>query len=182
MAIAQSLRQESRLEADVTVRVPREQDAEALVGLVNTLAAEAPLLFVNPIDPVHGQAEMRGYLAMVASSENQLVLVAEHAGRLVGLATAAGGSHPAKRGVAEIGIGVLSAERGLGIGRILMRAVENWARGAGIHRLQRPVASGNQPAIGLYRKSGFEIEGVLRRSVVVDGRPVDQYLMAKLLA
>lgn len=62
-----------------------------------------------------------------------------------------------------------------------MEAVESWARTAGIHRLQRPVAAGNEAAITLYRKSGFEIEGVLRQSVVVNGRAIDQYMMAKLL-
>jgi len=183
MAIARTLRRpEPALDAEITVRVPRELDIDALVELVNTLAAEAPLLFVTPIDPAHAQADMRAYLATVASSDNQIVLVAEHGGRLAGLATAAGGIHPARRGVAEIGIGVRSSHRGLGIGHALMDAVEAWARTTRIHRLQRPVAAGNEAAISLYRKAGFEIEGVLRRSVVVEGSPVDQYMMAKLLA
>ena len=182
MAIARPLRRlEPDQDTEITVRVPGERDIGALVQLINRLAVEAPLLFVTPIDPAHGQAEMRAYLAGVASSDNQMVLVAERLGRLVGLATAAGGDHPAKRGVAEIGIGVLSSDRGHGIGRALMEAVESWARSAGIHRLQRSVAAGNEAAISLYRKSGFEIEGVLRRSVMVRGIPADQYMMAKLL-
>ncbi len=181
MALARPLRRDPAAATGTFVRVPVERDVDALIGLVNTLAIEAPLLFVTPIDPASGQGEMRAYLATVAASENQAVLVAEQAGRLAGLATAAGGIHPAKRGVAEIGIGVPVAWRGRGIGRVLMEAVESWARTAGIHRLQRPVAAGNEAAITLYRRSGFEIEGVLRQSVVVDGRAIDQYMMAKLL-
>jgi RimJ/RimL family protein N-acetyltransferase len=39
----------------------------------------------------------------------------------------------------------------------------------------------NAPAIGLYRKCGYFQEGVRRRSLIVDGVPVDELLMAKLL-
>src|SRR5271154_1870863 len=137
MALARPLLRDSVVDAEISVREPGEHDIAALVALINTLAAEAPLLFVTPVDPADGQADLRAYLAAVAASDNQAVLVAEWAGRLAGLATAAGGIHPAKRGVAEIGIGVLAADRGRGIGHALMAAVESWARGARIHRLQR---------------------------------------------
>ncbi|MGH7123407.1 MAG: GNAT family N-acetyltransferase, partial [Stellaceae bacterium] len=102
-------------------------------------------------------------------------------GDLVGLATATGGAHPAKRAAVEIGIGVLATHQGLGIGTALMAGLEGWAREAGIHRLQLPVVTTNAPAIALYRKCGFAIEGTLSESVRVEGRYADQYMMAKLL-
>jgi RimJ/RimL family protein N-acetyltransferase len=43
------------------------------------------------------------------------------------------------------------------------------------------VVTSNEPALGLYRKAGFTVEGVLRESVVADGRKLDQFMMAKLL-
>ncbi len=182
MAAARPMLRDSIADAEISVRVPGDRDIAALIGLINALAVEAPLLFVTPVDSANGHADVRSYLATVAASDNQAVLVAERAGRLVGMATAAGGIHPAKRGVAEIGIGVLAVHRGRGVGHALMAAIEAWARGSRIHRLQRPVAAGNEAGITLYRGAGFEIEGVLRRSVMVEGRAIDQYMMAKLLA
>lgn len=172
----------SAARAHLVVRLAQERDIPGLIGLINQLAVEATLLFVMPIDPVSGADDLRQFLQVTVTSGNNAVLVATVGEQLVGLATATGGAHPAKRATVEIGIGILEAYRGRGIGRALMAGVEDWARIAGIHRLQLPVVCTNEPAIALYRKSGFSIEGTLRESARVDGRYVDQYMMSKLLS
>ena len=163
------------------VRHAEPRDAAALIALVNALAREAPLLFVLPIDPATGVASVLQYLETMAASGNSAVLVAERGGALVGLATGNGGLHPAKRGVVEIGIGVRAEHRGAGVGQALLHALEQWARAAGLHRLQLPVVTTNEPALSLYRRLGFSVEGVLRASVFAEGRKLDQFMMAKLL-
>lgn len=165
----------------LTVRLATEPDVPALIALINQLASEARLLFVVPVDPETGAEDLRQFLVMTAASGNNAVLVATDGSELVGLATATGGVHPAKRAAVEVGIGVLEAHQGRGIGRALMAGLEDWARQAGIHRLQLPVVTSNAPAIALYRKCGFSVEGTLHESARVEGRYVDQYMMAKLL-
>ncbi len=167
--------------ARVGVRLATERDVPALIALINQLAREARLLFVVPVDPETGAEDLRQFLMMAAASGNNAVLLAAEGSKLVGLATATGGVHPAKRDAVEIGIGVLAARQGCGIGRALMAGLEEWARAAGIHRLQLPVVTTNAPAIALYRKCGFTVEGTLRESAQVEGRYVDQYMMAKLV-
>jgi len=168
--------------AHLTVRLATERDVPALIALINQLASEARLLFVVPVDPETGAEDLRQFLTMTAASGNNAVLVAAEGAKLLGLATATGGVHPAKRAAVEIGIGVLEAHQGCGVGAALMAGLEEWARSAGIHRLQLPVVTTNASAIALYRKCGFAVEGTLSESVRVDGRHVDQYMMAKLLA
>ncbi|SRR5579883_22834 len=167
--------------SSVVVRLATESDAVGLVELTNRLAEEATLLFVVPVDSETGLEDLRHFLRTRETSCNHAVVVAESGGALVGLATATGGVHPAKRATIEIGIGVLAAHVGRGIGTALMAGLEQWARAAGIRRLQLPVVTSNAPAIALYEKCGFTVEGVLRDSAHVDGRYVDQYMMAKLL-
>ena len=180
MAIAaQKLARSAR--SSVGVRLAAERDVPALIALINRLAAEASLLFVVPVDPETGVEDLRQFLRAAAASGNNAVLVATEGDRLVGLATATGGVHPAKQCTIEIGIGVIETHHGRGIGHALMAGLEEWARAAGIHRLQLPVVTSNAPAIALYRKSGFTIEGTLRQSARVSGRHLDQYMMAKLL-
>jgi RimJ/RimL family protein N-acetyltransferase len=42
------------------------------------------------------------------------------------------------------------------------------------------VHTSNLQALGLYLRYGFQVEGVRRHSLLVDGRYVDEYLMSRL--
>ena len=52
------------------------------------------------------------------------------------------------------------------------------APGAGIKRLELTVHTANARAVDLYQRSGFEIEGTRRSSMLVDGVYTDEYLMS----
>jgi putative acetyltransferase len=49
-----------------------------------------------------------------------------------------------------------------------------------VQRVELTVYADNQAAIGLYRKLGFETEGLLRQYAVRDGVLVDALAMARL--
>ncbi len=70
---------------------------------------------------------------------------------------------------------------GRGVGKALMVALietaDNWW---GLQRLELTVNIDNAPAIALYEKFGFEIEGTARRSVLRNGAYVDSHWMARL--
>jgi putative acetyltransferase len=59
-------------------------------------------------------------------------------------------------------------------------AVELTERWMGITRLELEVYTDNAPAIALYKKFGFEVEGTLREYALRDGQYVDSYLMARV--
>jgi len=68
--------------------------------------------------------------------------------------------------------------RGGGLAQRLIEAVIAGAREAGALVVQLSVAAGNPPAQRLYRRMGFVVYGVERRSLRVDGRFHDEELMA----
>jgi ribosomal protein S18 acetylase RimI-like enzyme len=85
----------------------------------------------------------------------------------------------ASRHVLEIkGLSVSPEHRRQGVGRALVHAAVGAARSAGARRLTLRVLSHNTDARALYTASGFEIEGVLRGYFRLDGRYVDDVLMA----
>jgi ribosomal protein S18 acetylase RimI-like enzyme len=85
----------------------------------------------------------------------------------------------ASRHVLEIkGLSVSVAHRRRGVGRALVFAAIATARQAGALRLTLRVLSHNTDARSLYTACGFEIEGVLRGYFRLDGRYVDDVLMA----
>ena len=82
--------------------------------------------------------------------------------------------------VGSLGMGVLPAYRGRGIGRRLLEAciAKAWAKG--LTRIELEVLADNDRAIGLYRAFGFEQEALKRRAMRFDGVYHDALLMSLL--
>jgi RimJ/RimL family protein N-acetyltransferase len=64
------------------------------------------------------------------------------------------------------------------VGRALVEAAVVHARGRGASKLTLRVLGSNPGAQALYARCGFVVEGVLVGEFVLDGRPVDDVLMA----
>jgi len=97
----------------------------------------------------------------------------------LGLSIAEGS--PRRRHVGEIGMTVHDDWHCRGIGTALMRAaVELADRWLNLSRLELTVYTDNAPALKLYEKFDFEIEGTLRRYSFRDGEYADAYAMARL--
>jgi ribosomal protein S18 acetylase RimI-like enzyme len=77
------------------------------------------------------------------------------------------------------GLAVAPAHRGRRIGRALVEAGVAAARDRGARRLTLRVLAGNAPARALYESCGFVVEGVQRGEFLLDGRYVDDVLMAR---
>lgn len=79
-----------------------------------------------------------------------------------------------------LGIGLLPEARQKGLGARLLEAAiaKSWARG--LTRIELTVRADNLNAIALYRKLGFESEGVRRRGFRLGGEYHDLYAMALL--
>ncbi|MFF7058261.1 GNAT family N-acetyltransferase [Achromobacter spanius] len=74
---------------------------------------------------------------------------------------------------------VAPAQRGLGLGRLLMQAAIAHARTMrGIRQVQLSVTANNAAAASLYASLGFEEYGTERESLCVNGQLYDETLMA----
>lgn len=122
--------------------------------------------------------EERRYLKAIRRWAHAAVFVAEADGRVVGRLSVARDQHPASPHVADLGLMVAADRRGQGVGRALLAAAVDWAREAGVTKLELHVFPWNEPAIRLYERFGFEREGVRRGHYQRDGEAVDAILMA----
>ena len=86
-----------------------------------------------------------------------------------------------RHGVAIHGLAVDPAHQGHGIGRALVEAAAREAAARGARRLTLRVLAPNTAARALYARCGFVEEGVLRGEFHLDGRDVDDVLMARAL-
>lgn len=81
------------------------------------------------------------------------------------------------RHAGRMGMGVLPAYRGAGLGRRLLIETLDAARTIGIERVELEVFASNEPAIALYRKLGFVVEGIKKRARKLDGKYDDDIIM-----
>jgi L-phenylalanine/L-methionine N-acetyltransferase len=165
--------------ADITIRRVRTSDAESLALLMSEPELLGSLLQL----PYPSVEAWRTRLAeWDAPGRHDLMLVADHEGRVVGSA----GLHPAspalrRRHAMMLGISVAKDWQRQGIGTRLMAALLDAAdRWLGCLRVELTVYTDNAAAIALYRKFGFEPEGTHRAFALRDGCYVDAHAMARL--
>jgi RimJ/RimL family protein N-acetyltransferase len=81
---------------------------------------------------------------------------------------------------AVLGMGLIAPYRSQGLGSRMLAATLDAAGQAGLQRAELVVRADNAPAIALYRRFGFRLEGTLRDYLRVDGVSHDALQMARL--
>jgi len=154
-----------------TVRQARPEDEPALAAI--DVATWSPDVTPAP-EPDPGS----GFFGDPARRDE--ILVADLDGTVVGYVAL----HQAirlesHRHVLEItGLAVAPTHHGRGVGRLLLAAATRAARGHGARKVSLRVLAPNTAARRLYESCGFEVEGVLKEEFRLDGRYVDDLLMA----
>jgi ribosomal protein S18 acetylase RimI-like enzyme len=166
------------LENVVAVRIARAEDEPALARLdaaAWTPESGFPSVMERSGDPY--------YTFFTDGSPPAAHLVAELDGWLVGYLRLKPATPLAENAhvLAVMGLAVTPRARRRGVAAALLTAAEQHARDRGAHKLSLRVLSTNASAQRLYERLGFEREGVLREEFCIDGRYVDDVLMAKRL-
>ena len=162
------------LRTRLVLRPTRPDDAEALAVMMGGAGfrnGTAQLPFVSS-----GRVRRR----LETDDSNDTRIVATLDANVVGSATLTRLSGR-RAHVGQIGMGVADGWTGRRIGTALMEALvdvaDNWL---GLRRLELEVLSDNEPALALYRRFGFEPEGVRRDVVFRAGAYADTLAMARL--
>jgi putative acetyltransferase len=160
---------------DLIIRRCEPEDIRAVHLIYSSPRAMVETLGV----PFSSEREWREELAQ--QSEDNFAIVACVRGEVVGHLSLSVYKNPRTRHAGHFGIAVRDDWQGQGIGTALMEAclglADNWLN---LTRLDLRVYVDNAPAIALYRKFGFEIEGTHRRFAYRNGAYVDAHVMARL--
>jgi RimJ/RimL family protein N-acetyltransferase len=167
------------------IRPATTADLDRLVDIVWSVAAEGRWIGAQvPFD----RDRRRAMLESALTDEAWTILVAETtlaAEPDAGPAPAVVGEvavNLAPYGVANLSMMLLDGWRGRGIGTALLDAGIEWARAAGAHKVALEVWPHNEPALRLYRRTGFVEEGRKRRHYRrADGELWDAILMGLVL-
>jgi RimJ/RimL family protein N-acetyltransferase len=160
----------------ILIRDATEADAASLVDFMTALRREG-------LDNVSQRApptteEERVFVATAAAAGGVVFIAVENAA-IVGLLDIWPGQKPYDRHVCHFGMSVARERRGQGIGgQLVAAAIERCRSWPTTCRLELEVVSWNAPAISLYEKFGFVVEGAKRKAINLRGQPEDLILMA----
>jgi ribosomal protein S18 acetylase RimI-like enzyme len=90
-------------------------------------------------------------------------------------------SNPRQSHRGGLGMGLIPEFRGQGIGSRLLSAVLHHAKAYGLEKLELHVYTTNTAAVALYKKFGFEQEGLIQKYRKLDDQYFDCLLMSKFI-
>ena len=162
--------------AAILIRSAEPSDYEALQRILSGPQAVWGTLQL----PYTSVERWRRRIAEPAEGAHSLVACVEN--EVVGqLYLGANPNRPRRSHAGEIGMAVRDDWQGRGVGTALMQAAVDLAdKWLNLSRLELTVFIDNAPAIRLYQKFGFTIEGTLVGYAYRDGQFVDVYTMARL--
>jgi ribosomal protein S18 acetylase RimI-like enzyme len=166
------------------VRQAVPDDAEQLIAGIQAVLQERSDYFVTQLEDFALTVEQeREWIQKHTESDNSVLLVAEHERKIVGWVILRGGDRLRTRHTGTLGITVLKAWRGRGVGTALMETLLDWAtENAVVEKIKLGVVASNEPAIRLYRKLGFVEEGWQPHELKKeDGTYLNNLLMYRLV-
>jgi L-phenylalanine/L-methionine N-acetyltransferase len=161
----------------IAIRKAEPGDAPQLVSLAEAVGREEGRWILSA-ETWRSIADERRYVKSVYRHPDAAVYVADEDGRVLARMSLSRDPHPASRHVADLGLMVDEGHRRRGIGKLLLEAAVEWARIAGVTKLELHVFPWNEPALRLYESFGFEREGYRKAHYERDGELVDAILMA----
>jgi len=165
----------------INVREITPDDAAAYWQLRQQIDRETEFLRFEADNYLRTTQHVRGRIELMLASDNQTILVAEDGDQLIGFLWAGGGLYRHTRHRVHIILGVRQCYYRQGIGTRMLMACEEWARRQQLQRLELSVMTHNFPALALYAKYGFQIEGTAPYALCIDGHYIDLHYMSKVL-
>lgn len=165
------------------LRHPTAQDAESILHHLVVTSGETDFMLRYPDEIKMTKQMEENYLSKVENDPRSLMICAIVDEKIV----ANGGINPVghcDRGKhrAIFGVSIQKDYWGLGIGKAITQALIFKAREMRYEQLELEVVANNKRGITLYKKLGFEVYGLRKKSFKYrDGHYEDEYLMSLFL-
>lgn len=161
------------------IRKIQMKDADNYLDMLLNLDNETKFMMFEPGERSTDINIAKNIIEKSIKGDN-LVLVATDDENIIGFLSVQRGVPKRIKHTAYIVIGIREKFIGKGIGSKLFSELDIWARENNITRLELSVICSNTVAKHLYEKNGFEIEGIKKNAMIIDGKYVDEFSMAKL--
>ncbi len=163
------------------IRKIRIEDAEQFIDLNKKLVSETDFLLLNSNESSLTIETQKKLIKDFNINNNKVVFVIEIDKNLIGFIGGTKGVYKKNEHVLTIAIGILQEYNGIGYGKNLLKYIEGWAIENDVKRLELTVRNDNERAVNLYKKFGFDIEGIKLKSLKINDKYFDEFYMSKIL-
>lgn len=164
------------------IRKASLQDAAQIVLYSNIVGGESDFLSYGNNEYSYNADQERQVIREYSEAKNRLFIVAIRGNCVCGLLTFWGNNRKRLEHWGELGISVLKSYWNMGVGTALLEYLLEWAEeGKIIRKIDLMVREDNYPAISLYKKMGFQIEGRIRRAMRVRDNFFDFLYMGRFI-
>ena len=161
---------------------PTPDMADKMLKYLKDTCGETPFLMRTPEECDMSLDEECAFLQSVLDSQNAVMILCMIDGKIAGNCQIARNSRIKNAHRGSIGIALYREFWGLGIGTAMFREMISLAHGWGLMQLELEVVEGNDRAIGLYEKMGFQTVAATPNAVrLPDGTMLKEFLMVKPL-
>jgi RimJ/RimL family protein N-acetyltransferase len=164
------------------IRNANKSDAMAMLEYINTISRESDFLTFGEGEFDKTIEQEEGFIDNISTQNNALFIIVEVEGKIVGNLNFSGGARPRIAHTGEFGVSVLKEYWGQGIGTKLVNCLIEWSKQSGvIRKINLRVRSDNYSAIQVYKKLGFNEEGVITRDFLIYDRFYDSVSMGLII-
>lgn len=169
-----------------TLRVIEQKDLQRLVTFYNDLVAEKR---EDPGTALHAgfneeldldeESEWLASIFGAAEKGEMVCLVTEVSGKIVANGGITRGKYMDTRHHGSLGLTVIRAYRGMGIGSKMIKELLTECRNIGIENVEVEFLSTNASAQAAYEKAGFQKSGTIPKMVSRNGKYMDVTIMSR---
>lgn len=166
---------------DILIREAVPSDAAALRNLKLSYIEGTTTIPMDLDEYKNDEVQEAIMIREYNEQSNSIILVAEHAGHLIGNIDVIGRQRRKLYHTGIIGMGIAYAWHGRGIGTLLMQSVIDWATISPIRLLWLEVYANNAAGRGLYEKMGFQVVGTMPNFFYENGQAIDNIIMQRII-
>ncbi len=160
------------------IRIVTVEDAASIIALQKRVIEEANFLVTTLEEFQISVEEEKEWITARLENDREIFLVAEMDVELVGMLVFQSPQRKRLSHTGTFGMLVDKRYRGQGIGKALIEELLSWAKqNPHIQKVSLSVFATNEPAIALYKKMGFSVEGRKVKEYKVNDDYVDEILM-----
>ena len=161
-------------------RSPQAYDAAQMLDYLRTTAAETEYVIRYPEECNETEAQESAFLQKIIDSPLDMMIVCEIDGRIAGNCQLMLHGRLKTKHRAGVAIALVKEYWELGIGTAMFEEMIRVAKLHGIQQMELEVIEGNERAVRLYRKMGFEIAAEKPNAIrLKDGTLLKEFLMIK---